>query len=113
MTKITSIDALIDRMKAAYPHWVRRPLEVRGLMEAGKYSEVYEWLCDTHCSAACFSAEQLLSTIDENGQLVTDKFNQLITQAREAIALAAREPLREQLEADFSESYDFEPAWFG
>lgn len=108
MTKITSIDALIDRIKEAYPN--KDLIRVRELMEQGSYSGVYESLRHPRFSREEFSAERILALVDDGGRLIPEKFTALMAEATEEAATQAREALRVQLEEDFLESYEFEPA---
>jgi hypothetical protein len=113
MTKITSIDDLVDRTKVAFPHWVKRSLEVREWMEAEDYSRVYYWLSNggLHYSYPMFSSESILEILDENDHPIQEKLTKLIMEAREITANEALEPVRRQLAVDFRKTFDFVPIY--
>lgn len=100
-------------MKAAYPFWETRPLEVRERIEAGDYSLVYEWLKHPRSSSSPFSASEVLAILGDNGETDAIKLQELLAEAQKRVDHDARQPLRVQLETDFLETYTFEPAvWY-
>ncbi len=113
MTQITSIDALIDRLKEAYPAWSEDVL-VMICREMGNenFVFVYERISNPGSGYKSFSPDCLLEILDEDGKYDEMKLSSLIAQARELKERMAREPLRRKLDEDFLESYDFEPAYW-
>lgn len=112
MTQITSIDALIDRLKEAYPEWSEDVLVmIRREMGNENFDFVYERISNSGSGYRSFSPDRLLEILDEDGKYDEMKLSSLIAQARASKERMAREPLRRRLDEDFLESYDFEPAW--
>ena len=117
MPKITSIDALIGRVKEAYPDWNKPLIEIRECMEKGYYAAVYDIINVrnygrySRIDSTIFSSERILEILDDDGNIVQDKFDELIEAARcdiDKITQTRRLlPLREQLQDDFNESYEF------
>ncbi len=107
MSKITSIDALIDRTKVAFPGWELRLTQIREYMEAGRHNVVYDLLANSGYSYhyRSFNAKDILDTIDEQGNSIEKKFAELVSSAKEVVAKEALEPIRRQLADDFKETY--------
>jgi len=109
MTKITSIDALVDRITSLYPKRVRLIKEVRELMEAGSVDFVYDTLANSgfrrSYEDASFTAQEIVDASHEDGTPDIDKCAALIARAKASLEQQALEPMRQQLADDFRETY--------
>jgi hypothetical protein len=74
MTKITSTEALLDRIREAYPLWVQSLERVRERAEAQDYSGIYEMLREPCHIGKSFSADRIIDVVDSDGQLIPEKF---------------------------------------
>ena len=110
MSKITSIDALIERVKEAFPHWSRNVRHIVGYMEQGQYSAVYDLLSNSEWPRlyeTSVSHNLILASVDAKGEVIPEKFAELLETVRYQIMQAGLEPIRQQLQDDFKESYVF------
>ena len=116
MPKITSVDALIDRVKEAYPGKESLLDYVRDAMARECYAGVYDALNVTNynryrTNPMSFSSERILKILDDSGVVKPKRLKKLIEAAREDVDLCDMNsrllPIREQLQDDFDESYEF------
>jgi len=108
MPKITSIDALIERIKIAYPNKVDWPDRCRKYMEKGNYAEVYDLLNNSGFGRLhrILRPHEVLETIDDDDNVIPGKFAELVKKARQHIQEYELEPVRQQLQEDFRFSYN-------
>lgn len=110
MPKITSTDALIERIKEAYPDRPLMPDRVVDAIERGYLAGAYDMLNNSgfgRTYSYSISHDEILATVDENGEVIPEKFAELIETVRREIRDAALEPVRWQLQDDFKASYEF------
>lgn len=110
MPKITSIDALIERVKEAYPDRPSMPDRIVDYMERGYPAAAYDMLNNSGFGRSykySISHDKILECVDENGDVIPEKFTELIETVRGQIRDAELEPVRWQLQDDFKASYEF------
>ena len=109
MPKITSIDALIDRVKVAYPRRHQLPDRILELMGRDSYAAAYSILNNNGSGRyrSAFYSHQILKTVDDDGNVIADKFAELVEEARKDAENQELESVRWQLQHDFKESYVF------
>lgn len=110
MSRVTSIDTLIERVWAAYPRKRSYPDRILELMGQNRYAEVYNLHSNGSFSRdrKAFSSREILATVDTNGNIIADKFAELIEKTREDHENQELEPVRCQLQEDFQQSYEFD-----
>lgn len=111
MTKITSIDALIERIKEAYPDRPSMLAHIVDYMQGGYPAAAYDTLCHNgfgRTYSHSVSHDEILECVDDNEHVIPEKFAELIETVRREIREAELEPIRRQLQDDFNESYEFD-----
>ena len=110
MPKITSNDALIERIKEAYPDRPSMPGRVIDAIERGYPASAYDMLNNSGFGRTykySISHSKILECVDSNGDVILEKFAELIERIQREIRDAALEPVRRQLQEDFEDSYEF------
>lgn len=110
MPKITSTDALIERIKEAYPDRPWMPARVVESIERGYPAGAFDLLNNGgfgRTYSYSISHDKILATVDDNGDVIPKKFTELIEQVRHEIRDSELEPIRWELQKDFEESYKF------
>lgn len=110
MPKITSNDALIERIKEAYPDRPSMPARVIDAIERGYPAAAYDILNNSGFSRTyrhSISHNEILECVDDNGDVIIEKFTELIEAVHSEIRDAKLEPVRWKLQEDFKDSYGF------
>jgi hypothetical protein len=110
MPKITSTDALIERVKEAYPDRPSMPARIVDSIERGYPAGAYDMLNNSGLGRTykySISHTEILECVDDNGDVIPEKFAELIETIRRQIRDAELEPTRWQLQDDFKASYEF------
>lgn len=110
MPKITSTDALIERIKEAYPDRPNMPARVVDAIERGYPAGAYDILNNSGFGRTykySISHDKILACVDDNGDVIPEKFAELIETVHSQIRDAELEPIRWQLQVDFKDSYEF------
>jgi|GEM_PF-3849597 len=110
MPKITSIDALIERVKDAYPDRPDWPARIVDYMKRGYPAAVYDMLNNGgfgRTYSYSIPHDSILECVGDNGDIIPEKFTELVETVQREIRGAELEPVRWQLQNDFRESYEF------
>jgi hypothetical protein len=110
MTKITSIDALIDRIKEAYPNNPGLLARILDSMERDYPASAYNALTRSGFGRTyehSVSHDKILECVGEDGNVIPEIFTKLVETVRNEIRDAELEPIRRQLDLDFDASYEF------